>query len=695
MLSSCGRGAAISNVRIIEVAEEPHRLDHVLDLHRESRATLGFLPQGAFQERADSGLLVVAVDDGRTVGYALYDLPREEIALRHLCVGSHDRGRGIAGTLVEAIRDRHRDRRGIKVRCRRDWPANAMWQHLGFEPVDEALGRSLEGHLLTTWWRDFGHPTLFTVSVDQEEPRVLAALDTNVALDLLLARSESAGSDGLRADWVAERARLIVTKHVGVEVNRHQVPEVRRRARAHLLQFSGGDVQQDAWKPLQEQLLEALGTGVRNERDHDDVILLAQARAAGAEFFISRDRRTLDRFGPVAYETIGLEANAPAAFLQFLWSEGDGRYEPGSLENTTVNVDTVHAAEIDQLISQFLLHSQGEKRSLLRDRLHDLLADPEGSLVRVVREAAGAPVALVAHRIVDGTMVMPVLRGRGQHSSTVVRQVLYLQRRGALERGVSALTVTDPSVTRPVARALMEEGFVRSGAAWLGATVAVAAEPAPVADALDALDVDPALDVSRTTQTLRGGPSAEAIDDIEQRFWPLKVLDDALPTYLVSIQHWYAVQLFDTELSLGTLFPRPDHLGISREHVYYRAPRPNVLTTPARILWYVAGGNQNAGPKSVRACSRLAEVVVERPQVLHRRFSHLGVYKLENIKDAVDDGRAMALRFTHTELIEPVSLARLREMCRRRGLNPLLESPWRLPEHMFKELYGGGSRGRR
>ena len=77
-------------------------------------------------------------------------------------VARHDRRRGIARLLVDELTYRYGDRRGITVRCRRDFEANKMWLHLGFVALGDRPGRSIEGHPLTTWWRDHGHPDLMT-----------------------------------------------------------------------------------------------------------------------------------------------------------------------------------------------------------------------------------------------------------------------------------------------------------------------------------------------------------------------------------------------------------------------------------------------------------------------------------------------------------------------------------------------------
>ena len=109
-------------------------------------------------------------------------------------------------------------------------------------------------------------------------------------------------------------------------------------------------------------------------------------------------------------------------------------------------------------------------------------------------------------------------------------------------------------------------------------------------------------------------------------------------------------------------------LGISREHVYYRSPRPRVVTATARLLWYVSGARKSSGVAAVVASSRLEEVIAARPGELHQRFRHLGVWKQSQVTDVAKHGMALALRFADTEVFpHRVTLRRLRDLEREFG----------------------------
>jgi hypothetical protein len=66
------------------------------------------------------------------------------------------------------------------------------------------------------------------------------------------------------------------------------------------------------------------------------------------------------------------------------------------------------------------------------------------------------------------------------------------------------------------------------------------------------------------------------------------------------------------------LMPRQDRLGISREHVYYRSPRPRVEQAPARLVWYVTGSGTD-GLAAIIGCSRLEEAAATSLRPCTRR----------------------------------------------------------------------------
>ena len=73
----------------------------ILELQKTSKDTVGFLRDQAVRDRLDRGTMLVAEgDDGRIVGYLLYDLPRNEVSIKQLVTDPSTRLGGVAEQLV-------------------------------------------------------------------------------------------------------------------------------------------------------------------------------------------------------------------------------------------------------------------------------------------------------------------------------------------------------------------------------------------------------------------------------------------------------------------------------------------------------------------------------------------------------------------------------------------------------------------
>lgn len=181
---------------------------------------------------------------------------------------------------------------------------------------------------------------------------------------------------------------------------------------------------------------------------------------------------------------------------------------------------------------------------------------------------------------------------------------------------------------------------------------------------------------------------------MERRLWPLKLLDADIPTYMVSIEPAWAELLFEARLAGETLFPRELALGLSREHVYYRSTTGLSLHYPGRILWYVKGGKLGHPEGHLRAVSQLSEVVRGGPKELYRRFSRLGAWSFDQVRQAAGTrSEAMALRVVDTELLaKPLSLEDLRAAYREVGRDfHAPQAPITVDESIFSRLYARSS----
>jgi ribosomal protein S18 acetylase RimI-like enzyme/predicted nucleic acid-binding protein len=650
----------VAQLDIVEVEPSGQLVDSVIALgNGPAKRTLGFLPDQGFIDRARKGTLLAATEGSRLLGYLLYDLPRNEVRIRHLCVATDARRQGVAGRLVDALSERHSDRQRIALSCRYDYEATAAWEALGFRPHASRPGRSKAGHLLTVWVRDFAHPTLFD------------EIEDNVFLDLHVApeqRPQGSESRYLLDDWIGEQVELCVTDEVFHEIHHHADPVERAAEQRWASLYRNISRPDDAWMGLVDQVAAAATTA--GEADHRHV---ARAVAGGASYLVTRDGallRAADRIKAV----LGIEVLPPERLVVRLDQlRADDPYRPVALQGTELvqasPSDDMHASVLKSLLNQAV----GERRADLGRRLRPMLADRVNYEVQVVQSRAGEIVGGYARTATERELTIPLIRvAPGTPGANVVaRQILFLQRHHAADLGLQTAVITDPLPSRDIETALNLEHFVKTERGWVCEIKRGIVKP----DDLDSGD-------------LSARPNAI---DFEDKYWPVKVADAGIETFMVPIKAVFAEALLDAGLAERSLLPRQQGLGLSREHVYYRKRRNSRgITAGARILWYVTGDSPVHSRGSLRAVSRVEDVVVGRPRSLHARFERFGVYTEEQVS-SLDDGtgQVMAIRFSNTEILgNPVDLVDLKAIWAENGANfsaPLSPAP--VSEHMFRHLY--------
>ena len=679
-------------MKITAVDPESDLFVDAFDLYRRHKSTLGFMPVGGFEERASRGTLLCALDDAGLAGFVLYDLPGRRISLRLLCVAERSRSDGVARALVEDLVARHPGREGIRLRCRNDYEAHRLWPHLDFEPVAESAGRSHAGDLLTTWWRDFNLPNLFDFVEHDPGARRRVALDTDVFLDLVEPNREGAKpSQGLLSDWVLDHARLGVTKELLQEIHNSADVESRETRRRQAATFERMDQASGAaaWESVATELLDALDGLALSDHDQRDVRHVARAIGAGAEWFASRDER-LRRLLAGPGLALGISVIAPSDLVQLLWSQSEHAYAPAQLEGTAYEWTSVGPNSIEALARRFVGASEGFRQ--FREHLREVCSQPESWEVRVLAPVSGGdPEGLLVSTEADDVLEVSVLRTRGVRSPTIYRQLVALQRTRAVSAGLVAVKIGDRVGATGMADTFAAEGFVEVGSTYWAAPmrgILSASELGAMAGERTTLPTIVFDDATRDRQDWDRSP--EMVDQVERLFAPLKIRSSGLATYLVPIQPHFAADLFDDDLSSQQLFDRPPSLGLSREQVFYTGSSTR-LEAPARILWYVTKGGKAVGTGAVRACSRLEEVVRDRPLTLHRRFGHLGVWDTNAVLSAANGrSKLTALRFSDTEALRPVELVRMEEIALQLGSKVFLRAPTRISEHMFDRFYEEG-----
>lgn len=678
-------------VRRVVGVEDP-ALWKVIELGDANRKTLGFLPRAGFVEAADRNSIIVAESVDEVVGYCLYDGSGQFIRIVHLCVDRQHRGGGVARLLVSEVEASSLQAYGIRLKCRRDWPAAGLWPVLGFRPMNEVAGRSRAGHPLTIWWKPLAAPPdLLSPFEEPADEPLRVSLDSNVFSDLHCEDDQqrhrlAAPLALLSGD---QRVRLTLPHCAVHEVN--QTPDEARRR--HLLNAQHSyevlPHSNDA-RAVSESLIASLAEGTLDVDPslRSDAWLVAESIVAKCDVLVTRDESAIQQLGPVALDRYDLAMMLPSELGDHVRRrEASGDYRPVNLAETGVSAERVvtrywSVAQLDRLLNR----EDGERKAKFRERLRTVAEAPLEKTQRFVAVAPdGAVVAAWAFSREPSSpraaLRVPLLRvAPGPFAHTLARQILFSLRKRADDQEAFHIVLDDPLPSADVKQAFPAEGFVErplgGRAAWVCTVINEAAPWASIAPVLT--DADHRKPLASEQLTL------EATSELERRFWPLKITDAPLPTYLIPIRGPFADELLG---HAPTLIPRDTALGLSRENVYYRAPSGQP-SAPARILWY-----SSRRDRQVVACSRLVEAVIGEPDALHREFKHLGVWKRSQVRAAARGGRVGAIRFTDTELLpHPVTLEWIRGLSDEGARLPS-QGPRRISVQLFTEIYRKGRRG--
>ena len=574
-------GLAVA-VRIVKVFPDSPYLTAVKALWRGESKQLGFFPDGAFAEAAMEGRIAAALADDTLLGYVLYRLSQGRVMITHLAINPENRSQGVARALIERLSSDYPLSSGIGLRCRREYAANSFWPRVGFVAFNERTGRSTEGAPLTFWWRDHAHPGLFSSFDDPARAiKVVATIDANVFFDLVdPPRPPGQESLELRADWLQDEVSFRVTGEIYNDINRDPDEERRKRRRSAL-----GSYPLVTAKPaeleVKRSLLRELFPAELDEQTASDLDHVARTAAADVPYFITRDDALLRR-GALITAAVGVTVLAPTEFINRVDQlRREVSYRPVRLAGNIINLRLVRGEEIEALSKLFA----GKDPMLLRQHLREMHSRPDGFVCQLARAEDGEPLALVAHAEKTNARICEVVLFRvrsGGTAETVARYLLHRLILQAAERGDKLIRLSDADQDSVLRRAALEEyGFVKEGENTLiKYCQRMVGKSSEVGHELDLLDSTLAPDNQRVFATIAEAlkrpettPSVTLAAEIEQALWPTKLMDSALPSFLLPIKPSWAERLFDEDLASQRLLTMRSGQLMAREGVYYRAPQ--------------------------------------------------------------------------------------------------------------------------
>jgi predicted nucleic acid-binding protein/GNAT superfamily N-acetyltransferase len=681
-------------------------LKKVKYLGRLNSTTLGFLPEGAFDEHARRKQIIVALDEAEEcIGYVLYRISHHRAAIVHLCVEESHRRNGIARELVNHLQRVTEDLDGISLKCRRDYEASKLWPALHFVARGEQPGRGKDRAPLMVWHFDFGNQTLFSQTEQEKiESALCVSIDLNVFLDLTdPSRQGHEESGSLLADWLSD-LELYITDETFNEIARIDDVSLRRRQMEFARRFPSLSCQHQKLTDVEVEL-EQIFPRKKSIRDESDFRQLARTIAAAAKFFVTRDNSLLGISDKV-YESFGVTVIRPSDLIIRLDEiRRENEYQPVRLAGTLSEVRLVQS-ETETLLTQiFQEDSQKKTKQDFQTLLRRLFANPKQYSCYIAREKDGNPIGLWAYNNhSDSELNIPLLRvARSPIAETLARHIILRTIAHSAYNNKIFTKITDKAPGRVVIDALREDGFREINGEWLKVNLSIATTAQEIAGILSSLSfakVGEGSFIAELAKTLHDDSklhNPRVMSEIERLLWPAKITDAAIPTFIIPIRPEWAKELFDEELANQTLFGATPELALNRESVYYRSSQNSGgLRAPGRILWYVSSGVKYSGTGQIRACSRLDEVVVADPKSLYRRFKRLGVYRWERVYEVAKkdvSNRIMALRFSDTELFKaPISRKQALSILKNDGIKTQFQSPIYVPAQVFERLYTIGSK---
>jgi hypothetical protein len=327
-----------------------------------------------------------------------------------------------------------------------------------------------------------------------------------------------------------------------------------------------------------------------------------------------------------------------------------------------IKIGRVKDEQIPRLENIF--RREPETKSKFKELLQPLLSNPHTFETKIV-QSDGQLLALVVYgRNTQDELEVPVFRLVPDSLSATLARFLVL--RLVLDSSSEQRLLTriiDPLLSEELMDALQEHSFVLTDNHWIKANLSVVDTTTEWVSKLTVCsqqlpqatqyfqELAKIIEETHTTPE-----NTQRLLNVEKSLWPAKISDIDMPAFMVPIRADWAMQLFDFNIASQDLFGGEPSLLLNVENVYYRAchPSPQNLSAPARILWYVSKGTGSyQGGMSIRACSYLDEIIIDKPKVIFSRFRRLGVYQWQDVFKVAKgnlDQEIMAFRFSRTEV---------------------------------------------
>lgn len=695
-------------MRIKVVDFNSSHLVAIKKLGKENASTLGFLPEGAFDERAKAKQILVALNDNdQCIGYLLYRVVNRQAKIVHLCIDKSNRGSGAGQKLVDYLKAETGDLLGISLKCRRDYgEATKLWERCRFIPIGESRGRGKTPSIIVHWWFDHKHPSLFDITLhDQTKEKIDLVIDANVFFDfdnpLRIGYEES---NALKADWLEDSLNICVVDELYQEINHSEDANIRKVSREKASQYKKLLCDETLAKQSYEEIRKFYPkdeTKITN-RDRSDIRQVAEAISADAQYFITRDKVLLESISDKVFKRFGLKILRPADLVIHIDEiRREREYQPARLSGTVIKIALVKSGQEEILTKTF---QQQESKTSFQNQLRVYLSDLTNYVCHQVIDEHNTLLALFVYKkSCNDTFEIPLIRvKKNKLSPTLARHLIIEAIHNSIEADKTLTKITDPFINSELKEGLIEENFIETEKGWTKFHLKMVSTKKEISKKILQIPVETNkqknfLDnLSDILSKEYFELNAEIFADIERSLYPIKITDSLLPCFIIPIRPEWAKELFDKDLANQGLFGAKRDLALRKEQVYYRKKKnSNGLEAPSRILWYVSQGTSKyLDVGAIRACSLVDEVIIEKPKVAYNLFKRLGIYKWEDVYKAADkniDNEIMAIKFSHTQLFSnPVKHAKIEKIAKENNHSLQVFSPYKITQKVFIDIYKEG-----
>lgn len=673
-------------------------LNDIMTLGKKNAKTLGMFPEGAFIDHAKKNCLVAAMENGELFGYILFRIAQKKgiISIAHLCVDSEHRNKGTAKKLLDFVKNKYQQIfRGISLSCRKDYiEASRFYEKNGFKAAKEVRSRSKSENYLVKWFFDFGNQDLFSVNhISDTKFNVL--LDANILIKLRdLSEDYFDEINALTADWLVDEVEYFYAQEMLNEINRDS-----NKLRASLTRKFVNQFKEARFIPNErDQILKEISGFLLGMTPNDisDKNQLAECIASHIDCFVTGDKNILSYTDKI-FEKYSIKVLSPSELILHIDQlKNKQNYNSVRLAGANYETRNIESSDISNLTNLFISKEFDEKKHELVNKINLVIGKLKKSYLRIVKDSNDDFIGFVAGYYITNTFFITILRTKKVKISYILFYQLLTDIINYASKNEINKIIIDDKYLNEYQREIIESfEFEIINGQYHKLCITGLIETSEIFS--NEIITNHKFDISFFKEKIANVniEEREVIKfQLERKFWPLKLKDLSIPTYIIPIKRHWASQLFDFYQADQTLFGAKAELVWQRENVYYRNVFPVSEIFPARILWYVSSEKKvtTGRDKGIIACSYLDEVSVGTAKNLFQQYKNYGIYEWKDIYKLANESlnkEIKAIKFSDTEVFRKIiSLDKITEILKQNNrVKNTFTSPVQVSKEIFNQIY--------